>query len=49
MAAVATTILNVDPGEYRPWMTRFDRGRSGSVLSEAQVARSIPPAKSFGS
>ncbi len=43
-----TAILNVEPGEYRPWSARFWSGFSSSVLSEAQVARSMPPAKAFG-
>ncbi len=48
-AAVATAILNVDPGEYRPWIARSCSGRSVSVLSAAHVARSIPAANAFGS
>jgi hypothetical protein len=48
-AATATAILNVDPGEYRPWIARFCSGRSLSVVSDAQVLRSMPPEKSFGS
>ena len=48
-AAVPTTILKVEPGEYRPWMARFCSGRSSSVFSDCHVARSMPEANAFGS
>jgi hypothetical protein len=48
-AAAATTILKVEPGEYRAWSARLLSGRSRSVLSACHAARSMPVANRFGS
>jgi hypothetical protein len=48
-AAVAAMSLNVLPGEYVPWMTRFMRGVCGSRARPAQTDASIPVVNSFGS
>ncbi len=48
-AAVEAMTLNVLPGEYVPWMTRFMSGVSGSEARLAQSEASIPVVNSFGS
>jgi hypothetical protein len=47
--AAAITILNVLPGAYWPWITRFMSGVSGSVVSSDHSERSMPAEKRFGS
>ena len=48
-AAAAMTTLKRLPGEYWPWIARFIRGVSGSLVSRLHAAGSTPAAKTLGS
>src|SRR6185503_15366359 len=49
-AAVAVTILKIDPGEYSAWIARFCSGLRASLSRVSQWLREIrPPATQFGS